>query len=385
MTHPTRPKRPLLLVACLWLTACPSKAPPSSAAVEAPESASAAASVAVPTASASTMEPTWGPAGAPLDKDAPFTILMHADTPYQLMKGKRIDAPKDVHLSLERVRAGHLSAFAAVLFVEKKFHDQGATQYCMRATAKIDALLATHASELRPATSTGEFEANWRSGHRSLFRTVEGSWCLHGKTAFDDLHASGVRMIGLTWEGDHDFATSWVDYGRVGLTARGKQAVMRMNELGIAVDVSHMSDRAVDDVLAVAKAPVFASHSNARAVCNHPRNLKDDHIRAICASGGVVGMNFYPLHLRKSGKANLSDVVAHVRHVRDVGGLGCVGLGSDFDGIARGPEGLETPAELPNLRKALIDNGFTNEEVAAIFGGNFLRAMRGVERARKSL
>jgi membrane dipeptidase len=372
--------RPLLLVACLWLTACPSKAPPD-AAVE----ASASASVAVPVASASAKDPTWGPPGAPLDKDAPFTFLMHADTPYQLMKGKRIDAPQEVHLSLDRMRAGHLAAFAAVLFVEKKFHEQGAAQYCKRATEKVDAVLASRASDLRPATSTAEFEANWRSGHRSLFRTVEGSWCLHGKTAFEDLHASGVRMIGLTWEGDHDFATSWVDYGHVGLTTRGKQAVTRMNELGIVVDVSHMSDRAVDDVLAVAKAPVFASHSNARAVCNHPRNLKDDHIRAICASGGVIGVNFYPLHLRKSGKANLSDVVAHVRHLRDVGGLGCVGLGSDFDGIARGPEGLETPADLPNLRKALVDDGFTSDEVAAIFGGNFLRALGGVEKARKSL
>ncbi|PKN46631.1 MAG: hypothetical protein CVU63_07345, partial [Deltaproteobacteria bacterium HGW-Deltaproteobacteria-20] len=91
MTHPTRAARPVLLVACLWLTACPSKAPPSNAAVEVPPSATA--SVAVPAASASATEPTWGPPGAPLDKDAPFTILMHADTPYQLMKGKRIDAP----------------------------------------------------------------------------------------------------------------------------------------------------------------------------------------------------------------------------------------------------------------------------------------------------
>ncbi len=375
--------RPLLLVACLWLTACPSKAPPPNKAIEI--ASTATAPLAVPVASASAKDPAWGPPGAPLDKDAPFTILMHADTPYQLMKGKRIDAPQEVHLSLDRMRTGRLGAFAAVLFVEKKFHEQGAAQYCKSATRKIDDILASHASDLRPATSAAELEANWRSGHRSVFRTVEGSWCLQGTTALDALYASGVRMIGLTWEGDHDFATSWVDYGRVGLTARGRRAVARMNELGIAVDVSHMSDRAVDDVMAMAKAPVVASHSNARAVCDHPRNLKDDHIRAICASGGIVGINFYPPHLRKSGKANLSDVVAHVRHVRDVGGLGCVGLGSDFDGIGRGPQGLETPAELPNLRKALIDDGFSSEDVASIFGGNFLRALGGVERARKRL
>ncbi len=308
-------------------------------------------------------------------------MLMHADTPYQLLKGKRMGARQDVHMSLDRVRAGRVSAFAAVLYVDGKYHEGGAPAYCRRATARIDAVLDEHADRIRPALRVQDFEKNWRSGHHSWMRTVEGSWCLQGEVdAIDRHHAAGFRMIGLTWRDDHDFATSWSYHGHTGLTNLGRAAVKRMNDLGIAVDVSHMSDPAIEDVLSVSRTPVFASHSNARAVCDHPRNLKDDHIRAIAKTGGIVGVNFYPMHLRKDGNASVADVIAHIRHIRDVGGLPCVGLGSDFDGIRRGPRGLSSAADLPNLRKALQDDGVDEQEIAAIFGGNFLRAMAEVER-----
>lgn len=322
----------------------------------------------------------WGPSGAAFLADTPFTMLMHADTPYQLLKGKRIDRETDVHLSLTRIRKGKLAAFAAVLFVDGKYQKEGALSYCNRAVERVDTVLREHSDLLRPALGVGDFETNWKSGHASVMRTMEGSWCLDGRIgSIDAYHAKGFRMIGLTWQDDHDFATSWTYHGPTGLTALGKKAIARLNQLGIIVDVSHMSDRAIDDVLAEAKAPVIASHSNARAVCDHPRNLTDEHIRRIAATGGVVGINFYDLHLRKAGRAKLQDVVRHIVHVRNVGGLDCVALGSDFDGISRGPEGLETAAELPNLANALRAEGFKGEEIAAIFGGNFLRALRSVE------
>jgi len=356
----------------------------------APPTASGVVSVPLVAASvpavASSAKAGWGDPGAAFLKGAPFTIFMHADTPLRLLKGKSLDKESDVHMSLDRVRKGQLSAFAAVLFVDSKYHEQGAPYYCQRATKKIDSVLSEHADVLRVGLTSGDFEKNWKTGHLTWFRTLEGSWCLQGKLAsIDEYYATGIRMIGLTWQDDHDFATSWTYYGHVGLTALGRKAVQRMNELGIIVDVSHMSDRAVEDVLSVAKAPVFASHSNARAICDHPRNLKDDQIRSIAATGGVVGANFYALHLRKKGKATLADVVQHIKHIRDVGGIESVGLGSDFDGISKGPEGLETAAELPKLRKALEDEGFTAAEIAAIFGGNFLRAFGEVERKAREL
>lgn len=308
-------------------------------------------------------------------------MLMHADTPLRLLKGKRIDREDDVHVSLPRADKGQVSAFAAVLFVDLAHHESGAEAYCKRATERIDRDLADHADRLRVGLRSRDFRDNWRTGHHTWFRTLEGSWCLLGRVeTLDHYYATGVRMIGLTWHDDHAFATSHGYRGPVGLTDLGRRAVRRMNELGIAVDVSHMSDRAVDDVLAASRAPVFASHSNARALCDDSRNLTDDHIARIAKTGGVVGINFYTAHLRKGGRATLQDVVRHIEHIRDVGGIGSVGLGSDFDGIPRGPEGLETAAQLPALRRALSERGFSDADVAAIFGGNFLRAFEQVER-----
>ncbi|OQB16629.1 MAG: Membrane dipeptidase (Peptidase family M19) [Deltaproteobacteria bacterium ADurb.Bin207] len=318
---------------------------------------------------------------APLEPEFPFiTMLMHADTPYQLMKGKNIGNETAVHLSLPRLRQGKIDAFSAVLFVESASQNENTALYCQRATKKIDALLEDHSGLLRLALTPEDFKTNRYSGHISVFRTLEGSFCLrHGIYRIEDLYASGIRMIGLTWENDHDFATSWVYHGPIGLTERGKNAVVRMNHLGIIVDVSHMSDRAIDDVLAISQAPIVASHSNARSVCPHPRNLNDAHIRAIAEKGGLIGVNFYPPHLVQSGKATLAHVVQHIRYLRDVGGIGCVGLGSDFDGISKGPSGLETAAELPRLRETLLAEGFSEPEVAAIFGGNFLRLFNKVQ------
>ena len=328
------------------------------------------------------MGSAWGKPGAAYQQGAPFTMLMHADTPLRLLKGKRIDREADVHVSLPRADKGQVSAFAAVLFVDVANHDSGANAYCKRATERIDRDLATHADRLRVGLRTRDFRDNWKTGHHTWFRTMEGSWCLLGRVkTIDHYYATGVRMIGLTWQGDHDFATSSVYRGSVGLTALGRRAVQRMNELGIAVDVSHMSDRAVEDVLSLSKAPVFASHSNARALCDVRRNLTDDHIARIAKTGGIVGVNFYPPHLRKSGTATLQDVVRHIEHIRDVGGIESVGLGSDFDGIRHGPAGLESAAQLPALRRTLSERGFSQADIAAIFGGNFLRAFEQVERS----
>jgi membrane dipeptidase len=291
-----------------------------------------------------------------------------------------MDRDGDTHVSLPRLQKGQVAAFAASVFVPGKYQKSGGHDYCVRTFRSLDALMGEHHDLLGSATSANDFARNWQDGRTALFYSIEGAWCFQANShAIDEFYALGVRMIGLTWQGDHDFATSWVDRSRVGLTPLGRKAVERMNQLGIAVDVSHMSDRAVEDVLAIATAPVIASHSNARALCDVPRNLPDEHIRRIAATGGIVGVTFYPPHLREDGRATIDDVVRHVRHVREVAGIEAVALGSDFDGIEVGPEGLETAGELPNLRRALQAAGFTATEVAAVSGGNFLRALGQIE------
>lgn len=153
-----------------------------------------------------------------------------------------------------------------------------------------------------------------------------------------------------------------------------------MNDLGIAVDVSHMSDAAIWDVIEVSRAPIVASHSNCRAVHDHRRNLPDDLIRTICADGGVIGLVFYWRYLSGDRDASMQDVVAHAKHLKEVGGAQCIALGSDWDGDVGVLADLDGASQLQDLRQQLLDAGFSEQEVDGIFGANALRALTEIER-----
>lgn len=139
-----------------------------------------------------------------------------------------------------------------------------------------------------------------------------------------------------------------------------------MNRLGIAFDVSHLSDEGIEDALALSKQPIFASHSNCRALMNAPRCLEDDYIQAIAEKGGVVGINFYGPQLCESGHASIADIVRHIKHVVSLAGVDHVCIGSDFDGMQRYPKDLKDPSDLPALFDALLTEGFTPADVERI-------------------
>jgi membrane dipeptidase len=201
-----------------------------------------------------------------------------------------------------------------------------------------------------------------------------------------------------------------------GLTAFGKDVLREMNRIGMMVDISHVSDKTFWDVMEIAKAPPIASHSSCRALSNIPRNMTDDMIKALAGKGGVIQINFgceflsqksadasgwsnpalakkirdLPPEERKKAiqeiaarmpRATLDDVVAHIDHVVKLVGVDSVGIGSDFDGVECTPEGLDDVSKFPNLTRALMDNGYSAEDVQKIYGGNFLREMRAVEKA----
>ncbi len=174
-----------------------------------------------------------------------------------------------------------------------------------------------------------------------------------------------------------------------------------MNRLGMMVDVAHVSDRTFWDVIEASRAPVFSSHSSARALSNIPRNLSDDQIRAIAKKGGLVMINLgcefisqrsadtspwinpsLPKNARCE-QATLEEVVAHFEHIRRIAGVDFIGLGSDFDGVSCTPKGLEDVSQWPNLTRALLERGFSPEDIRKIYGGNFLRFMRAVEQAAR--
>ncbi len=200
---------------------------------------------------------------------------------------------------------------------------------------------------------------------------VEGLHALEGKLEnVDRLFEAGFRMMAATHFFDNAVAGSAHGAERGGLTELGRQVIRRQEELGIVVDVAHVSPRAVDDILALATRPVVLSHGGVKAVCDSPRNLSDDQIRGIAATGGVIGIGYWDGAVCEPTVPN---VVRAVRHVADLVGVDHVSLGSDFDGATREP--FDTTG-LVKITEALMNEGFTDEEIAKIMGGNVLRVLR---------
>lgn len=167
-----------------------------------------------------------------------------------------------------------------------------------------------------------------------------------------------------------------------GLSAAGARMVAEMNRMGMVVDLSHASADAARGALRVSRAPVLFSHSAAAALCQHPRNVPDDVLRGLAANGGVVMVSFYPAHLRCQGDRNaqLDDVADHVQYIGELIGYRHVGFGSDFDGMAKGPDGLEDVSRYPELVAELLRRGVGRAEMEGVVGGNVLRVLAQVER-----
>ena len=205
------------------------------------------------------------------------------------------------------------------------------------------------------------------SGRIATVLTIEGGEAADGSVAvLRMLYRLGVRAMTLTWNEANELSGAALARNKRGLTPVGRDIIDEMCRIGMAIDVSHLSDSGIDDVLNRATRPVFASHSNARAIFDSPRSLKDAHIRAIAERGGTIGVNFYYEQLTSRKKACIDDIVRHICHVAEVGGVHCCAIGSDFDGMQQYPVDLQTSRDLPALICALERAGFHNEEIARI-------------------
>lgn len=266
------------------------------------------------------------------------------------------------------------------------------------------------------------------SGRIAAFLAVENGVALaNSMDNLNHFYNRGVRYLTLTHVKSSDWCESSSDSTSLpfyGLSNFGRDVVRRMNELGMIVDVSHASPAAVGEVLKISKDPIIASHSCVYALCNHDRNLTDEQIRAIAAKGGVIGVNFYEGYLSQEFKVlvdafekehkaeidsveklykgtdnwwkerrklyaplsepldnldiDVSTVVDHIDYIVRLVGPDCVGLGSDFDGVHRLPEGLEDCSKLPNITGELVSRGYSQDDIKKILGGNFMRVFRQV-------
>jgi membrane dipeptidase len=241
-------------------------------------------------------------------------------------------------------------------------------------------------------------EAAFRRGRIGSVLGLEGGHALENSLgalrAYYDL---GVRYLTLTHSENTDWADSATDTAEHGgLSEFGREVVRELNRLGVLVDLSHVSDAAMNDALDVSEAPVIFSHSSARAVTDHPRNVPDAALRRVAENGGVVMVTFVPMFVNDSvlayegasaefkrshpaPRAQLADVVRHLEHVRRVAGADHVGIGGDFDGIERGPLGLEDVSGYPTLFAELSRRGWSEQDLRKLAGENILRTWRGAE------
>lgn len=269
-------------------------------------------------------------------------------------------APQAVALPYLHTGNVKLQFFAAWIDTQKRIPY---LQQCLHMIDAYERMLETNAAQMEKLTSENAHNA----GKIKTVLTVEGGEALEGSLCvLRMLYRLGVRAMTLTWNTPNELSGTAVKRTGKGLTALGKDVVAEMCRIGMALDVSHLSDAGIDDALSIATRPIFASHSNCRAVYPNPRSLTDTHIKAIAEQGGVVGVNFYHRQLCKGGKAGVTDVLRHIDHIVEVGGINACAIGSDFDGMTEYPPQLHCSADLPKLISALLSAGYREEEVRRI-------------------
>ena len=377
-----------------------------------------------------------------------LVIDTHADTPQRFLDEHfDLDDPLgDGEFNLESARKGNLDAEFFSIWVDP---DKYKGQDARRTLELIDAVkqqVARHSGQMELVTSAAGIVRAHREHKFAALMGIEGGHSIENSLGLlRQYYALGVRYMTLTWTNSNGWADSsgdiddpTVPHTKEGLSEFGKDVVYEMNRLGMMVDVSHVSDKTFYRTLIISRAPVIASHSNARALCDSPRNMTDDMLRAIAHSGGpeskggVVQVNFYSAFVsqeyRNAQKAMepemkkavedlkakaqaegrtasdeeidklqrsyadriprppFSELIDHIDHVAKVAGIDHVGIGSDFDGISgQLPEGIDSVGDLPKITAALMERGYSAADCRKILGGNLLRVMREVEHVSKQL
>jgi len=369
--------------------------------------------------------------------DSAIVVDTHADTPQRFLdEGFDIGStdPNDAgHISLDKARAGNLGAEFFSVWVEPKTNQGHYAQHTLDLIDSVYQQAARHPDRMMMAFSVEDIEQAHKQKKLAALMGIEGGHSMENDIhLLRDYYRLGVRYMTLSWSNTNEWADSSGDINNPevqhhnGLSDFGKQVVLEMNRLGMLVDISHVADKTFWDTIATTKAPVIASHSSSRALTNHPRNMTDDMLRAVAKNGGVVQVNFFNAFIdedyRKASEAQakereaaVNDAIAkqkaagktvtyldsdrierewaakiprpplkalidHIDHIAKVAGIDHVGLGSDFDGVSGAtPQGINSAADLPKITQALLDRGYSAEDIHKILGGNTLRVFREVE------
>ena len=280
---------------------------------------------------------------------------------------------EDTQLDLPKMRQGGLDAAFFAIDCTRPWGNH--LLYLMDALGYFLREVEECRGEITVARSAGDIERAHAEGKLAAILAVENSDALEKSPyVLPLLYELGVRAMTLThstrsWAGDGGEVA-----GGSGLTGFGRELIAQMHELGVVVDVSHLNDAGFWDVVSLSEAPIMATHSCCRALCDHPRNLRDDQLKALAAKGGVVGITFVPRFVSAVAPA-LSDLLDHIDHAVQTAGIDCVGLGSDFDG---GGLLLKDATALPDITAGLVARGYAAGDIRKILGGNQLRLLHQV-------
>jgi membrane dipeptidase len=375
--------------------------------------------------------------------ESAIVVDTHADTPQRFLDDDfdiGTSDPKDIgHLSLDKARAGNLGAEFFSIWVDPETNQGHYAKHTLELIDTVYEQAARHPDRMMMAFSVADIERARKQKKLAALMGIEGGHSIENSIrVLRDFYRLGVRYMTLSWSNTNEWADSSgdIDDPKIqhhnGLTDFGKQVVVEMNRLGMLVDISHVADKTFWDAIAVSKAPVIASHSSARALCNAPRNMTDEMLRAVAKNGGVVDVNFYSGFddqsywdankaqekerdaavkeyldkLKAAGKTPsymdeemiqrqwmakiprppFTVLIDQIDHIVKVAGVDHVGLGSDFDGVSGAtPEGMDSAADLPKITQGLLDRGYSAQDIHKILGGNVLRVFAEVERMSREM
>lgn len=317
------------------------------------------------------------------------TLDSHTDTPMIFPGHFNIGEKQGGKVNLPFMEEGRIDAAFMVAYIPQGERDEAslakATAYAEERLKEVIRQEQLNPTRMGIARTPDDLLRLKQAGKKAIFLGIENGYAL-GKEVnnvrkFRDM---GVSYITLCHNGDNDLCDSARGKGEwKGLSPLGKQMVAEMNRLGVMVDISHAAESTFYDVLACSRYPIIASHSSARALCNHPRNLTDNQLKAIAGQGGVVQLCLYKGFINEEAeKASVSDAIRHINHMVDLIGVEHVGIGSDFDGDGE-LIGCRASNELINITMHLLKEGYSETDISRIWGGNFLRVMRQVQSARQ--
>jgi len=369
-----------------------------------------------------------------------LVIDTHADTPGRFVD-ENFDLSQDAgkgYMDFSKIKTGNLGAEFFSIWVNPKDYKGKEIQRALDMIDSVYEQARLHPDKMMMAFSTQDILAAHRQHKLAALMGVEGGHAIQGDIRIlRDYYRLGVRYMTLTWSNTNELGDSSGDLDNKdikhynGITPFGRQVVREMNRMGMMVDISHVADRTFYQALVSSRAPVIASHSSSRALTNVPRNMTDDMLVALARNGGVAQVNFYCGFIsqkwangmkqlaadkdpdyeelqslfmaertpamqkqlyeleavveKKVPRPPLSDLIDHIDHMVKIAGVDHVGIGSDFDGIDCSPQGIDSVADLPKITQALVQRGYSSQDIHKILGGNLMRVFEDVEKTARMI